>query len=73
VAISVDYRIGFPKSDGVFLCTANTDKDMREAMCRATQDAFAAVRYVKSKCGKTRHRQKFDIYWRRKCRRQQTH
>jgi pimeloyl-ACP methyl ester carboxylesterase len=48
VAIAIDYRIGFPNSDGVFLCTANTDKDMREAMFRATQDAMSAIRYVKA-------------------------
>lgn len=48
VAIAMDYRIGFPNDDGVFLCTANTDKDMRMAMFRATQDAMSAIRYVKA-------------------------
>ena len=52
VAVSGDYRVGFPQSNGALLCLGNPKKNMPEAAFRAFQDTRALIRYLRANADK---------------------
>lgn len=48
VAISGDYRVGFPQSNVALLCVGDVAKNMTEAAFRGFQDTKALIRYVRA-------------------------
>ncbi len=52
VAITGDYRIGFPQDKSALLCIGNVKKNMPEAAFRAFQDTKALIRHVRANADK---------------------
>ena len=48
VVAAIDYRIGFTNDKAASNCSANVYNDFLKAELRATQDAIAAIKYIKS-------------------------
>lgn len=48
VVAAIDYRIGFVNDDNATNCTADISNDFSKAELRATQDAIAAIKYIKT-------------------------
>lgn len=52
VAISGDYRVGFPQSNVALLCIGDVEKNMTEAAFRGFQDTKALIRHVRANAAK---------------------
>lgn len=52
VAITGDYRVGFPQADKALFCIGDIEKNMVEAAFRAFQDTRALVRHVRANAAK---------------------
>lgn len=52
VAISGDYRVGFPQSNVALLCIGDIEKNMTEAAFRGFQDTKALIRHVRANAAK---------------------